>query len=153
LIQLGIVGDGTERQALEALSRELGLECRVRFYGRLPAIEDMWHLLAHAELAVQPSRREGFGLFPLEALALGKPVIYCAAEENAIGDVVRHEREGLCTEPTPEALAAAIARLLVDPGERADFSRRARERAAHYDWPAVAQQAETLFGGELPPGA
>jgi glycosyltransferase involved in cell wall biosynthesis len=151
LIQLGIVGDGTERQALESLSRELGLGERVRFFGRLPAIEDMWHLLAHADLAVQPSRREGFGLFPLEALALGKPVVYCAAEENAIGDVVRHEREGLCTEPTPEALAAAIARLLDDPTERADFSRRARERATHYDWPAVAEQAERLFSGKSPP--
>ena len=151
VIQLGIVGDGTERQSLESLSRELGLGQRVRFFGRLPAIEDMWHLLAHADLAVQPSRREGFGLFPLEALALGKPVIYCAAEENAIGDVVCHEREGLCTEPTPDALAAAIARLLDDPGERAEFSRRARERAAHYDWPAVAQQAEMLFSGESPP--
>jgi glycosyltransferase involved in cell wall biosynthesis len=97
------------------------------------------------EFSTQNSRRAGFGLFPLEALALGKPVIYCAAEENAIGDVVRHEREGLCTEPTPEALAAAIARLLADPG--------ARERAAHYDWPAVAQQAEALFSGEsLLPG-
>ncbi|NDC62961.1 MAG: glycosyltransferase family 1 protein [Planctomycetia bacterium] len=143
--QLGIVGDGTERQALEALSRELGLEHRVRFFGRLPAIEEMWRLLAHAELALQPSQREGFGLFPLEALALGKPVIYCAAEENAIGDVVRHEREGLCSRPTPEALAAAIARLLDDPLERAEFSRRARERAADYDWPAVARQAEALF--------
>jgi glycosyltransferase involved in cell wall biosynthesis len=152
VIQLGIVGDGTERQSLEALSRELGLGQRVRFFGRLPAIEEMWHLLAHAELAVQPSRREGFGLFPLEALALGKPVIYCAAEENAIGDVVRHEREGLCTEPTPEALAAAIARLLDDPGERAEFSRRARERAADYDWPAVAERAEVLFHGGSPPG-
>jgi glycosyltransferase involved in cell wall biosynthesis len=105
------------------------------------------------EFSTQNSRRAGFGLFPLEALALGKPVIYCAAEENANGDVVRHEREGLCTEPTPEALAAAIARLLADPGERADFSHRARERAAHYDWPAVAQQAEALFSGEsLLPG-
>jgi glycosyltransferase involved in cell wall biosynthesis len=112
----------------------------------------MWHLLAHADLAVQPSRREGFGLFPLEALALGKPVIYCAAEENAIGDVVRHEREGLCTEPTPEALALAIARLLDDPRDRAEFSRRARERAAHYDWPAVAERAEVLFCGESPSG-
>lgn len=152
VIQLGIVGDGTERQSLESLSRELGLGPRVKFFGRLPAIEDMWHLLAHADLAVQPSRREGFGLFPLEALALGKPVIYCAAEENAIGDVVRHEREGLCTEPTPEALAAAIARLLDDPQDRAEFSRRARERAAQYDWPAVAERAEGLFSGESPPG-
>ena len=149
-IQLGIVGDGTERQALEALSRELGIERRVRFYGRLPAIEDMWHLLAHAQLAVQPSQREGFGLFPLEALALGKPVIYCAAEENAIGDVVRHEHEGLCSQPTPGALAAAIARLLDDPVERAEFSRRGRERAAEYDWPAVARQAEALFRGDQP---
>jgi glycosyltransferase involved in cell wall biosynthesis len=99
---------------------------------------------------VQPSQREGFGLFPLEALALGKPVIYCAAEENAIGDVVRHEREGLCSQPTPEALAAAIARLLDDPGERAEFSRRGRERAAEYDWPAVARQAEALFRGDQP---
>ncbi len=151
-VQLGIVGDGTERKALEALSRDLGLERRVRFYGRLPAIEDMWHLLAHVELAVQPSKREGFGLFPLEALALGKPVIYCAAEENAIGDVVRHDREGLRSDPTPEALAAAIARLLDDPVERAEFSRRARERAEEYDWPCIARQAEALFaGGDLPP--
>jgi len=146
-IQLGIVGHGTERQALESLARDLGVEERVRFYGRLPAIEDMWHLLAHAQLAVQPSRREGFGLFPLEALALGKPVIYCAAEENAIGDVVRHEREGLRSQPTPEALAASISRLLYDPAERAEFSRRARERAAEYDWPEVARKAEALFSG------
>jgi glycosyltransferase involved in cell wall biosynthesis len=152
VIQLGIVGDGTQRQSLESLGRELGLGQRVRFFGRLPAIEDMWLLLAHADLAVQPSRREGFGLFPLEALALGKPVVYCAAEENAIGDVVRHEREGLCAEPTPEALAAAIARLLADERERAEFSRRARERAALYDWPAVAERAELLFSGELRPG-
>ena len=148
MAQLGIVGDGTERRALEALSRDLGIEGRVRFYGRLPAIEDMWHLLAHAELAVQPSRREGFGLFPLEALALGKPVIYCAAEENAIGDVVRHEREGLCSQPTPASLAAAIARLLTDAGERAEFAQRGRERAAEYDWPAVAGRAESLFRGD-----
>lgn len=150
VVQLGIVGDGTAREALETLSRELGLEQRVRFYGRLPAIEDMWHLLAHAELAVQPSKREGFGLFPLEALVLGKPVIYCAAKENAIGDVVRHEREGLCSEPTPEAMAAAIARLLDDPRERAEFSGRARERAAEYDWPSVARQAEAIFRGGEP---
>jgi glycosyltransferase involved in cell wall biosynthesis len=148
VVQLGIVGDGTERTALEALRRELGLEQRVRFYGRLPAIEDMWHLLAHVELAVQPSKREGFGLFPLESLALGKPVIYCAAEENAIGDVVRHDREGFCSEPTPAALAAAIARLLDDPRERAEFARRARERAAEYDWLEVARKAEVLFAGD-----
>ncbi|NCY03977.1 MAG: glycosyltransferase [Planctomycetia bacterium] len=145
VIQLGIVGDGTERQPLESLSRKLGLENRVRFYGRLPAIEDMWHLLAHCHVAVQPSKREGFGLFPLEALALGRPVVYCAAAENAIGDVVRHESEGLCTEPTPAALAAAITRLLDDPEARAEFSRRARARAADYDWPAVAERAERLF--------
>jgi len=151
VIQLGIVGDGTERRALESLCRDLGLEQRVRFYGRLPAIEDMWHLLAHCQIAVQPSKREGFGLFPLEALALGKPVVYCAAAENAIGDVVRHEREGLCTEPTPQALSAAIARLREDRAERAEFSRRARERAAYYDWPAVAERAEWLFSGKVPP--
>lgn len=142
---LGIVGDGTERDTLEQLARSLKLGDRVRFYGRLPAIEDMWHMLAHAELAVQPSQREGFGLFPLEALALGVPVIYCAAAENAIGDVVRHESEGLCSAPTPKALAETIQILLNNPELRAAYSKRCLARAQLYDWPMVAKQTESLF--------
>jgi glycosyltransferase involved in cell wall biosynthesis len=46
------------------------------------------------------------------------------------GELLCADGSGLGTEPTPEALAAGIARLLDDPRERAEFSRRVRERAA-----------------------
>jgi glycosyltransferase involved in cell wall biosynthesis len=150
-IQLGLVGDGPHRRNLEQLSNDLGLQHRVKFYGRLPDIEDMWHLLVHSKLAVQPSQREGFGMFPLEALALGKPVIFCASPDNAIGEIVRDGQEGLCAEPTPEALAAAINRLLNNTTDYQAMADRAITRAAEFDWPMIAMRAESLLDTILAP--
>jgi len=142
---LVIVGDGPEKENLEALARELDLGARVVFTGRVPDSRDVWQLMAGAKLAVQPSYREGFGLFPLEAMALGLPVIYCASPENAVSELVRDGREGLCSEATPADLADAIERLLADDEERERMGRAARARAEEYDWPRIAVALETLL--------
>ncbi|HEY6320717.1 MAG TPA: glycosyltransferase family 4 protein, partial [Thermoanaerobaculia bacterium] len=73
---LTVFGEGPDRPRLEALASELGIAGRVVFCGHVKSSEEVWRELGRARLAVQPSAREGFGLFPLEAMAAGLPVVY-----------------------------------------------------------------------------
>jgi glycosyltransferase involved in cell wall biosynthesis len=80
------------------------------------------------EVALLPSRIEGFSQALLEAMALGKPVIASAAGGNL--DLVRHETDGLLVPPLePEAWAGAIERLLNDVPLAARLGAAARETA------------------------
>jgi len=142
---LAIVGDGPDRARLDALSRELGLGGVVRFLGRLPEPEDVWRRIAAARVAVQPSRREGFGLFPLEAMACGLPVVHCSSPDSAVRFLVRDGVEGIETPPDPAALAAALERLLTDESERARLAAAASRRAEEHDWERVAERFEAAL--------
>ncbi len=142
---LAILGTGPERERLEEQARALGIAERVRFLGHLPTNADVWRALGRAKVAVQPSSREGFGLFPLEAMAAGLPVVYCESPESALPELVRPGLEGICTAPDRQALAAALARLLTDEPERGRLSSGARERSEGYAWEAIAGRMENLF--------
>lgn len=71
-LRLVVVGDGTLRNELEALSSQLGLANCVRFLGWRT---DVPEILSAIDLFALASRREGFPLAPLEAMAAGKPVL------------------------------------------------------------------------------
>ncbi len=142
---LRVIGDGPDRERLERLATELGIEDRVELAGRLATGDEVFAAFAGVLVAVQPSRREGFGLFPLEAMASGLPVIYCASPESAVGELVRDGREGLEVEPRPEALAQAIERLLRSAEERNRLGAAGRRRARDYAWAEIASRAESLF--------
>ena len=144
-LRLAIIGDGPDRARLEALTQELNLAAQVRFLGRLPESDAMWRHLAAAQIAVQPSAREGFGMFALEAMALGVTVLYCESPDNAMRDVVRDGIEGLCVAPEPEAVAAALRKLLHDAELRLSLGRNAKARADSYDWNNIAHQMANLF--------
>lgn len=139
---LTVFGDGPEKEALVRLADELGLAGRVDFRGHVETSEEVWRHLGEARIAVQPSEREGFGLFPLEAMAAGLPVVYCESPESAVPELVRDGVEGVCAAPEPAALAAALDRLLTDEEEWRRLRRNAMERAAGYDWDEVARQIE-----------
>lgn len=141
-ILLGIVGDGPDRSRLEVMAASLDIADCVTFYGRIPDIMDMWRLLAGARIAVQPSAREGFGLFPLEAIALARPVVTCESVDNAVGAIIHNGVEGLCTAASPEALAAGLLSLLDDDKLWSYMSDNAARRASFYDWPSVAERIE-----------
>ena len=146
---LAVVGDGPEREPLGRLAAELGITEDVVFRGFLPAPEDVWRQLGAARIAVQPSRREGFGMFPLEAMAAGLPVVYCQSSESAVPGLVRHGVEGLEVEPRPEALAAALERLLTDAGECRRLAEAAARRGAEHDWGEVARAEEERFAAAV----
>ena len=71
-VYLLIVGEGSRREALEALARELRVAHRVVFTGRR---DDVPSVTAALDVAVLPSYREAQGLSILEALALSRPVV------------------------------------------------------------------------------
>jgi glycosyltransferase involved in cell wall biosynthesis len=139
---LAIYGDGPERARLQELAGRLGLAGRVRFHGHVEAIEEVWGALGGALLAVQPSAREGFGLFPLEAMAAGVPVVHCDSGESAVGELVRDDVDGVRVPPDAEALAASLASLLADPQRRGALATAARARAAAFTWSALAARFE-----------
>lgn len=146
---LTVVGDGPDRSRLEEMARTLELDDAVRFLGRLPTEKDVWRALGRARIAVQPSSREGFGRFPLEAMAAGCPVVYCSSEESAVGEIVRDGVEGLRSAPDPESLANALWRLVSPEGEplRTRLANHARRRAGRYSWESLAAKIEAVYVG------
>jgi glycosyltransferase involved in cell wall biosynthesis len=121
-------GDRAGRPALAAAADSLGLRERVVFPG-LIADADLPALYGGADLVVQPSLEEGFGLPALEAMACGTPVV--ASRRGALPEVVGDA--GLLVEPEDErALTAALAHLLSSADERAALGRRGLARAAHF---------------------
>ncbi len=109
-----MVGDGPDRERLEKLSQELGINKSVIFTGvRL----DMPGVYASLDLLVQPSLKEGLPMTLLEALAARRAVV--ATRVGAVPRVILHEETGLLIEPADApVIAQAVLRLLADENLR-----------------------------------
>lgn len=125
-----VIGQGEEAGNLRAQNEASGLEGAVTFDGPRPqraVIEAMRGaaVLACPCVVARDGNRDGLPTVLLEAMALGTPCV--ATNVTGIPELVRDGETGLiAAEGDPEALAAALARLLDDPGLRLNLSRRAR---------------------------
>ncbi|MGC9359174.1 MAG: glycosyltransferase family 4 protein [Anaerolineae bacterium] len=123
------------------LVRELGLEDRVRFLGRVATEELLW-LYNAARVLVAPSFYEGFGLTPLEAMACGTPVV--VSDVSSLPEIVADA--GLTAPPDdPEAIAAAVWRVLDDNGLWDSLAAKGLKRAACFSWDKAAEQTLALY--------
>lgn len=101
---------------------------RITFAGRLDRETGVLPYLRKAHVCCYPSRIETFGVAPLEAMAVGKPVIYGNA--GPAPEVIEDGVSGLlCEINSPPAIAAAIKRIFDDPSLAETLARGARERA------------------------
>ena len=122
-----IAGDGSERDQLEALAREVCPPDRVRFLG---FIDDVPGFLAACDLVAFPTdgHGEGFGLTALEAMAAGRPVV--ASDFASLPEVVEDGRTGLLVPPSSvDALRRALVQLGLDAGAREEMGIRGAARA------------------------
>lgn len=92
--------------------------------------------------------QESFGIVLLEAMAAGAPIV--ATDIPGYRAVVAHGTEGLLVEPkNPEALAAGISALLLNPDLRGAMRRAGPEKARHFDWEQVADQVLDYYAEVL----
>ncbi len=118
-----VVGEGSQRESLERLARELRIAHRVVFAGRR---DDVPAVTAALEVSVLPSYREAQGLAVLEAMALSRPVV--ATGVGGIVEMIDDGVTGLLVPPhEPAPLADAIGRLLVDHAFADTIARRAHD--------------------------
>ena len=133
-----VIGEGPEREALERLRGELGLEQVVDLPGCLPH-EQVTAAMRASDLFVLPCRvtadgdRDALPTVLLEAMACGLPCV--STPVGGVAEIVEHRQTGLLVPPeSPWALATAIRDLLGRPARRRAFGIAGRRRAeARFD--------------------
>ena len=148
-VELVVVGRAKPGGAAASAIDRLGLSDAVRFLSGLsePALVD---LFGSAEIAVVPSLYEGFSLPAIEAMACGTPLV--ATTAGALPEVVGPDGVSALHVPPgdPEALAAAMGRLLDDPELAARLGAAGRQRVVeHYTWRAVARSTVAWYRSVL----
>lgn len=149
-IRAVVVGDGPERQRLEALARDVGVDDRVAFAGRVSDDDLRVHYArasAFALPAIVDARgdTEGLGVVLLEAMNSHIPVI--ASDAGGIVDIVKHEQSGLLVPPGDAlALAAALRRLATDPAQaRALGEAGYRRLTEHFTWASIVTRWISIY--------
>ena len=134
-------GRGWLFEPVAALVDELGLNDDVTFAGRVPD-EELPALYAGADALLLPSLYEGFGFPALEAMACGAPVV--CADSSSLPEVAGDA--ALLVPPTDdEALAAAVERILREPGLADELRRRGTQQAARFRWETCAAETAALY--------
>ena len=120
-LRLWMVGDGSERNALENLACKLGISAQVTFWGQQL---DVAPYFSAADAFIMSSKSEGLPISLLQAFSLGLPVI--VTDVGGMAEVVRLANAGLTVPPTdPAEMASAILRLASNGAEREKFSKNA----------------------------
>ncbi len=138
-VKLVVAGpSGSDEAPLAAAAAAAGLGRR---FVRLEAVDGAVRagLLRGAAAVVYPSRREGFGLVPLEAVSVGVPVV--ASAVGALPELLGDEIPLIPPGDSP-ALAAGLAAALESP---AAPSAAMRDRVADLAWPRVAAQMAAVY--------
>jgi len=135
-----LVGDGPERAAVLARTRELGLGDAVCMLGRR---DDFAGLLGHADGFVLPSESEGFGVAALEAMAAGVPVF--GYRVGGLPEVVVEGTGALVPCGDVDALAAAVVAGVRDRAIRDAMGCAARERAGRFSAGAAIHHYDRYF--------
>jgi phosphatidylinositol alpha-mannosyltransferase len=142
-VRLIIVGEKGVRTTF--CPRPMRLDgAEIEWAGRVSA-EALPRYYATADVFCSPAvGQESFGIVLLEAMASGVPVV--ASDIPGYRTIVAPGREGFLVPPRdPAALAEAIVMLARDATLRERLGASGREKALHYDWPAVVGRLEEIY--------
>jgi len=139
-----IVGDGPERENLEERVVELGLQDSVIFAGS-QSNDDLPAFYADADFVAIPSLMEATSIAGLEAMACARAVV--ATEVGGLPEIIDDGVTGLLVPPRdPEALSAAIMRLIENSELRRHLGQAARARVEReFTWEHVARETARAY--------
>ncbi len=153
-VTFDVFGRGDSLEALEALSRDLGLAERIHFHGRIP-LEDVPAAIAAVDVGLAPTRRDAF----TDASLSTKILEYAAMRRPAVASrlplVVRTFGPGTVSTYEPgnaEAMAAAVLRLVDDAPAREVAIERTAELVTGMSWEGDARGYLALLEGLMRTG-
>lgn len=141
-IPLVIAGDGSEKNRLQELTSQLGLNDSVRFLGSV-SLNQSIGLLKAASMTVVPSRAEGGGLINTEANAVGCPLI--TSNTGGIDEYTTREAAIFTNPEDVDGMAEAILTILRDEKLRGKMIANGKEFAATRDWSRLIRQYIELY--------
>ena len=138
--KLLLVGDGPERNHIEALCREIGTCDDVRFLGKLEAVEEV---LSVADLFLMPSEKESFGLAALEAMACEIPVI--SSNAGGLPELNVHGVTGFLSNVGDVEDMTKNAMTILDKDNLQTFKKNALARAKEFDLSKIMPIYENVY--------
>jgi len=154
-IKFLIVGDGPDEQMLKNLTKELNLENRVIFTGRVDRSEITKYRKV-ADIFVCPSRSEGLGNAFLSAMASHLPVV--ATQEGGLAEFIFDSKRNIGKDSTawavdkdsPEQIADAVQDILANPAKVKTITDTARQMVeAEYNWDMVAKKMQDKIFSQI----
>lgn len=135
-------GDGTLAEFQHVVT-DNGLEAHVACVGGVPKVEvPVW--LQHGVVFLNTTTAESFGVSVMEAAAMGLCIVTTNVGE--LSYLWRDGEDALLVPPNdPDAMAAAVRRILTGPDLAAQLSRNARRKAEQFDWETILPQWERLL--------
>jgi len=145
-LKVGAAGLKQERAALLAKISELKINARVKFIGNVSTskLNDLYNL---ADALIFPSRHEGFGLPPLQALAAGTPVITSNATSipEVVGEAaIMHNPDDI------DGSALSLEKVLHDETARQKLTEAGYKQVQKFSWTNSARQVEAVYNKLLP---
>ena len=130
-----------EKEGLEKLITELNLKNSIIFIGRLSE-KELVALYQAADVYMDPSLYEGFGLQVVEAMACGIPVI--TSNVTSLPEIVGNA--GILVSPTDiDSLASAIIMVLTDPNLHNTLCHKSLKRAKFFSWDKTAREILGIY--------
>ena len=142
--RLILVGGGKEKNNLENLAKEKGLEKSIKFTGFI-SNDEIPEYMAAADVYVLPSTFEGLPVVILECLASGLPIV--ATKIGAIPDIVEDKKNGFLAEPkNPGQIAEKILQVLsLSQEEKSKISSNNKEKAKNYSWDLIIDSLLKIY--------
>jgi glycosyltransferase involved in cell wall biosynthesis len=137
-IALTIIGDGAQREELEAMFAGTGTHFMGYMFG-----DDLAYAFASADIFTFTGAVETFGQVVQEAMASGLPSV--VIDQGGVAELVVEGETGYTVPADQEAFAAAVRRLRDDPALRVQMSLRARQIAADRPWEHILAQLEDHY--------
>lgn len=143
---LYIMGRGPQADELKKLAADLGVSDVVRFVEAPVPNYEMPSVYSSADMYVQPSVVEPYGIAVLEAMACGRPAV--CSDIGGMRDTVADGKTGFLVPPSdPVVLAEKILQMAADREKTASMGKAARARVeTEFDWPVIAGQYLEIAG-------
>ncbi|RME83783.1 MAG: glycosyltransferase [Caldilineae bacterium] len=141
-LHLRIVGEGSEREALQAEIGRMDLSARVELAGPVPFCDAPGELL-RADVFLYPAQTESMSMAVLEAMAAGLPVV--AVDCAALREYLDHRVEGVLVPEEEEAFAAALLELARMPELARRLGEAGRTRARSYSLSSLTPRLIAIY--------